>query len=127
MPEIAITFEGEYIKVVTHGGGLAFAKRLGAQVRDACNEHNCYRVLGIGYTTSLETMEAFDSADLFKTLGLSAKYRIAWVETNQETKEVIAFTETVLVNRGLAGRLFSNVAEAEEWLLSQAPITRVAK
>ena len=119
MQEITITFEGRYVKVVTHGGGLAFARRLWAQVRDACNEHKCYRVLGIGYTTTLETMEAFNHAELFQSLGLSRKYRIAWVETNQETQEVIAFTETVLVNRGLAGRLFSKISEAEEWLLSQ--------
>ena len=120
MQEIAITFEGKYIKVITHGGGYDFATRLWTQVRDACNEHKCFSVLGVGYTTLLQTMEAFDHARLFRDLGISHKYRIAWVETNIETKDVIAFTETVLVNRGLPGHLFSDVLEAEKWLLEDA-------
>jgi len=116
--KIIITFEGNYIKVVTHGGGADFARRLWSQVKDACNKHKCFSILGIGYTTNLSTMEAFDHAALFIELGLSFNYRIAWVETNPETKDIIGFTETVLKNRSLPGQLFANVSDAEEWLLN---------
>jgi len=47
----------------------------------------------------------------------SRNYRIAWVETNPEIIDIISFTETVLKNRGLPGQLFTNVSDAEEWLL----------
>jgi hypothetical protein len=117
MEEIVIAFEGQYIKVTAHGGGYDYAKRLWSLVRDASDEHRCYSVLGIGHTISLDTMEAFNHAQLFMDLGITHKFRIAWVETNPEIKDMIAFTETVLMNRSLPGRLFTNVAEAEEWLL----------
>lgn len=115
--DIAITFEGEYIKVITHGGGIDFARRVWSQVKQACNEDKCFSVLGIGNTTSLSTMEAYDHAALFRELELSHKYRIAWVETNADTRDIIAFTETVLYNRAFPGRLFSGVSEAKQWLL----------
>ena len=117
--EIAITFEGEYIKVIANGGGYDYACRLWSQIRDACNKHQCFCVLGIGNTISLETMEAFDHAELFRSLELTNNHRIAWVELNPEVKEMIIFTETVLLNRGLPGCLFDNVSEAEEWLLKK--------
>jgi hypothetical protein len=41
---------------------------------------------------------------------------IAYVDVNAEG-DLMHFAETVAVNRGLPMRLFSNVADAEKWLL----------
>ena len=43
---------------------------------------------------------------------------IAFVDPKKETLEANRFGETVLANRGITGRVFTNEEEAEEWLLS---------
>lgn len=48
---------------------------------------------------------------------LTHDYRIAWVEHNEDAKDIVDFIETVLLNRGLPGRAFDSEEEAREWLL----------
>lgn len=100
---------------------LDFARRLYAAIRDACVAHDCFNVLGIGDTTSAQsTADAFENAGLFRELGITPRYRIAWVESNAEARKTAQFIETVLVNRGFAARLFENEADARAWLLEGA-------
>ena len=114
-----ITYEGELVVVHLHGAeNIGVASRLWPDVVQACKEHNCYRVLGVAETTEpLSTMDSFDHAELFRKLGINHRYRIAWVELNPDAYEATSFTETVLFNRGLPGRLFSSVPHARHWLL----------
>ena len=65
-------------------------------------------------------MEGYEHANLFEQLGIDTRYRIAWVEKNPEAYHAAYFIETVLFNRGFPGRIFLDVAEAKEWLLSGA-------
>jgi len=44
---------------------------------------------------------------------------IAFVDRRAEQSELNAFGELVALNRGVVGKLFTNVAAAEKWLLSQ--------
>jgi len=117
-----ITFEGIYIQVQLQGNeDLDVASQLWPQVIEACNKDDCFKVLGIAETTSpLATMDAYQHAELFNKLGIDHQYRIAWVELNPEAYEATQFAETVLSNRGLPGRLFSDLSEAKQWLLNEA-------
>ncbi len=114
-----ITHEGNLIVVRLKGAeNIEVASRLWPDVLMACKEHNCYRVLGVAETTEpLSTMDSFDHAELFQKLGINHRYRIAWVELNPEAYQATSFTEIVLSNRALPGRLFADVRDAREWLL----------
>lgn len=119
--KLEISFEGSFIRVFSTGDkSYDSALNLWQQVVAKCTEHNCFKVLGVANSgTYFKTMEAFSHAKLFDELGITNKYRIAWVELNPEAFETTRFIETVLANRGLPGRLFTAEAEAEEWLLSE--------
>ncbi|MDJ0939376.1 MAG: hypothetical protein QNJ00_06400 [Woeseiaceae bacterium] len=116
----SITFEGDHVKVISDGDkDLEYSTRLWTAVAATCDQNDCYRVLGIADTTSpLSIVEGYDHAELFRELGIVQNYRIAWVELNEEARSAPKFIETVLVNRGLPGRLFDSVIEAREWLMS---------
>lgn len=119
--KLVISFEGRFVRVFSTGDkSYESALSLWQQVVAKCIEHNCFKVLGIADSGKyFKTMEAFSHAKLFDELGITNKYRIAWVELNPEAFETARFIETVLTNRGLPGRLFATEAEAEEWLLSE--------
>ncbi len=66
----------------------------------------------------MPVLDGYRHADLFRKLGIGRKYKIAWVELNEDAKDATYFIDTVLFNRGLPGRLFDTVLEATEWLLA---------
>lgn len=116
-----VDFDGSVVKVILKGKeDIDVASRLWADVVKNCEESSCYRVLGVAETTGpLGTMDSYHHAELFEKLGITHKYRIAWVELNAEAFKAAAFAETVLRNRGLPGRLFSSEAEAMAWLMQE--------
>lgn len=116
--ELEVSFEGDHIAVVANGEkDLEFAERVFTAMRDACVEHNCFRVLGIGFTTVPQsTSDGFENAKLWARLGLTGRYRVARVEVNPSAVQNAQFIETVLVNRGFSVRLFSDVEQARAWL-----------
>ncbi len=84
----------------------------------ACEDVRCFKILGVTeFSNPLTTMEAYDHQNIFEEAGITQKYRIAWAEKNPEARKMIKFIETVLRNRGLEVRLFSDVVEAKQWLL----------
>lgn len=117
--ETVISFEGDYVKVISNGvKRLKYSTELWKGVVETCREHDCRYILGVSYTTKpLRTMEAYKHADLFRELGMTHEYKIAWVESNPETIETTYFVETVLVNRGFTARIFDDEKNALEWLL----------
>ena len=117
--EIIITFEGDYVQAIANGDkDFEYSSKLWTEVVQACQDNNCLKVLGIANTrTPLQTMEAYKNADLFRELGLTHDYRIAWVELNPESYDALYFAETVLVNRGMPVRLFADEEQAKKWLL----------
>lgn len=118
-PSFTISFEGDHIKILAGGDkNLEYATALWSAVVETCKEHDCYNVLGISEATSpMPILDGYQHADLFRSLGITNKYRVAWVEFNPDARESTYFVETVLINRGLPGRLFDSVAEAMDWLL----------
>jgi hypothetical protein len=118
--EFSITFEKKYIKVISNGSkNFEVSKLIWTNVVEYCKKYDNYRVLGIANTTkAISTLEGFRHNELFNELGIDHNYKIAWVELNSKMLDTYKFVETVLSNRGLPGKLFSNIEEAEKWLLS---------
>jgi len=67
----------------------------------------------------VEALEGYELPALFRELNIDQKYRIAWVELDEDARDTIAFVQTVLANQGLPGLLFETETETEarEWLL----------
>ncbi len=117
---LSVTFQGEFIKVIADGErDFEFISRVWTEALEAGEKHHCFKILGIANTTKPVqpidfVMVAHEKNTEFTAL---SKYRIAWVESNSEAAESAYFMETYLRNRGFDGRLFSDVAKAEQWLL----------
>jgi len=119
--QMSVTFMGVYVEVRSTGDkSYQTAVMLWQEIIRVCGEHDCYKVLGIGEsTTPMPTMDAMKHTKLFQDFSITRKYQIAWVELNSEAVGSIKFVETVLLNRGLLiGKLFHDVAEAKRWLLA---------
>ena len=118
--EIIITYEGDYVQAIANGDkDFDYSKKLWTQIAQTCRDNNCFKVFGIGNTTKpLRTMEAYQNAELFRELGLTHEYRIAWVELNPDSYDSLYFAETVLVNRGMPVRLFIDESDAKKWLMN---------
>jgi hypothetical protein len=116
-----IEFKGEYIKAESRARkSLEWARRFWSEVVKACEKNNCYKVLGVSESlVVMPFLDGLDHADLFNELGIDRKYRIAWVELNEEATDTVAFVDDFLYNRGLPGRLFQNEEEAKTWLLEE--------
>ena len=117
--KIEVTFESDHIRVIADGDkDYRFMDQLWREVATACDLNDCYNVLGIARTTTpVEAVEAYELPQLFQELSIDQRYRIAWVELNDNARDVITFLQTVLANRGLPGRVFDTEEEARDWLL----------
>ena len=117
--KLEVTFEGDHVRVIADGDkDYRYQNHLWQEVSAACLENNCFRILGISDTTTpLEAVEGYDTARIFRDLKIDNRYRLAWVELNDEARDMTEFIETVLANRGLPGRLFDTEKEAKKWLL----------
>ena len=117
--DIEISFEDDHVLVRADGDkDIEVASKIWTEVAATCEAHQCFNVLGIANTRRpLEVIDAYDHARLFASLGIDERYRIAWVELNPQTTDIISFAETVLVNRSLPGRLFPDATAARQWLL----------
>ena len=116
---LKITFEDDHILIIADGDkDYRYMDRVWREMAAACAQHDCYDVLGIANTsTPVEAVDGYDLPVLFRELNIDQKYRIAWVENNENSREMVAFVQTVLANRGLPGLLFETEEQAREWLL----------
>ena len=119
--EMSVVFTDDYVEARSIGDkSYQTAVALRNEILKVCDEHNCYKVLGIGKSTSkgMPTMDAMQHEKLFKDFAITRKFQIAWVELNKDAVGSVKFLETVLLNRGLLnGKLFSDVESAKRWLL----------
>ena len=63
------------------------------------------------------TSDTFQVAAELRSMGL-VNIRLAFVDRFTEHDEVNKFGEIVAINRGVEGRVFNRISEAEEWLRS---------
>ena len=118
--EITITRHNDYVHVYAEGlGSYEGAQDLWQQVVRACEETQCYNILGEQYLfCNLTTPEALKYPDLFKAVGVTKKHRIAWVDKNPRTREMTEFIHNLLTNRLLGnGRIFNSTDAAKHWLI----------
>lgn len=123
-----------YTIEVKYENGIVFAYTTGkdsyeityeiwTKIMAVCKANNCFRVLGIQNMTPLKTIEAYDVEKVFRELGVSMKYKIAWIEEDAETREMLEYSAAVLRNRNLLnGGLFTSQSAALKWLRSDEPI-----
>jgi hypothetical protein len=118
--KLVVTFEGDHVLVIADGDkDYRYMERLWSEVAATCEKHDCYNVLGIANTTTpIEAVEGYDLPTIFRELRIGQHYRIAWVEKEQDARDMVEFVVTVLNNRGMPGRLFNTEAEARQWLLN---------
>ncbi len=120
--EMSVIFKGDYVEVRSIGEkSYQSAVTLWREIIKVCDEHHCFKVLGIGDSTKpMSTMDVMNHEKLFKDFAITRKYKIAWVELNKNAQGSIQFLEMVLLNRGLLnGMLFPDVVEAKRWLLEE--------
>ena len=117
--EIKITFENNFVQIISDGEkSYETSSKVWPKIIKVCQENDCFKVLGIATSTkSPSIIDTTHHGKLFHELEIDHKYKIAWVELNPESFERIKFLETVLYNRGLPGKLFSDIEEAKIWLL----------
>lgn len=119
---IQITPQEDYLHVVISGtSSYENAVLLWQTIAEACNQHNCFYVLGEqDMSTAISTMDAWNHQTIFKEAGINAKFIIAWVDKNPRTFEHTDFIRTVLANRDIGyGKLFSDAEKAKSWLLEK--------
>ncbi len=116
-----IQCKGDYIEVASDGvKTIDYARRLFTELKTTAERCDCFKVLGISNSTRpVSIADAYDHADLFRDIGIDNRYRLAWVEMNDQAKDTLAFIEDVLHNRGLPGRMFETVDDAHCWLMSK--------
>lgn len=117
--KLEVTFEGDHIRVIADGDkDYYFLDKAWREIVAVCEQHDCYKVLGIANTsTPVEAVEAYELPSLYRELSIDQRYSIAWVELDEDARDMIAYVQTVLANQGLPGLLFETEAEAREWLL----------
>nr|MBN2278425.1 hypothetical protein [candidate division Zixibacteria bacterium] len=129
--KLAVQDKGHYYHfVVTGENTIENVSSYLGEIHKICIRDGCSRVLieenfeGPG----LGTMPIYD---IITDIGLQARMtvrKIAFINANPDHDiREMKFAETVAVNRGVNIKVFSNVAEAEEWILSGIGDTQQAK
>ena len=116
--QFTVTFKGKYIQAESNGKkSIEFATELWTQIAQLCEQHDCFKVLGIANTSSpVTTLESVQHIELFKQLKINNRYRIAWVEKNHEHAKATHLTEIFLSSNGIDCKVLSDSQEAKKWL-----------
>jgi len=93
-------------------------RELWTAIVEACDAHDCYNILGVSdLDEPFSIMDGFNHFEIFSEVGVGLRHRIAWVNKDSDSHDVLKFTETVLLNRSkLNGGLFQSIDEAKQWL-----------
>ncbi len=115
----SVTYNGRYVEIISVGRkSIEHSRRMYIDVVSVCRKHDCFKLLGVSLSqVPLSITDAYDHAELFRELGIGARYKLAWVEMNRDAVEPLEFAEDVLYNRGLPGKLFGTVEAARDWLI----------
>lgn len=117
--EMQVVFKGNYVEAYSKGvKSYQTSVRLWGEITRLCEENNCFRVLGIADSEQqMSVMDSMNHQQMFRDLGITPKYQIAWAELNEKEFGRLKALETILINRGFQGKAFLSVKEAKNWLL----------
>jgi hypothetical protein len=83
-----------------------------------CKENSVSKVLvEEDFSTDNSMMDTYEIMVQGQKIGFIG-VRIAFVDRHPDYMNTNLFAETVALNRGIIAKVFSNIKEAEEWLLS---------
>ena len=90
------------------------------ELRRECMTRGCRRVLIEERLTGprLSTIGVFQIASSASDQDQRHFKAVAFVDVNAENDDLMKFAETVATNRGISVKVFSSVADAEQWLLN---------
>lgn len=109
------------IRVHTSGGyDFVSIFEMWEQIIAACESHNCFRVIGLSNLDEPPAqVESYEYLSMLQAVGLTPKYRVAWVAENPALLDVMMLAETVIKHRSaLVVRVFADVDGAESWMHS---------
>lgn len=97
---------------------LADAIKFWRRAVDECRKRAYKRLLvEQDFSVPLSTADAFYLADAISKMPVTS-FRIAFVDRDLEQNDINMFAGTVAANRGVVGRVFTNVSDAETYLTS---------
>jgi hypothetical protein len=116
-----ITFERRdgYLYAYVHGkeDSYEISNAFWADIATYCKE-NCFSKVLVeeDFETDTSLLEKYELASHGHEAGLTS-IKIAFIDRHPDQMKGNLFAETVACNRGLFGKVFSNVEEAVNWLL----------
>ena len=116
----SVACKDTYVEARSDGEkSLQTAMILWEEIVRVCNEHNCFKILGIANSSrGMPVMDSVKHRQLLQDFSITRQYKIAWVELNPEELESVKFLENFLLNRcSVRGKLFRDIEEAKSWLL----------
>ena len=119
---LSIIPETHYLHVSVSGeANYQNACELWRAIANAAQQHQCFNILGEqSMRNVMPTTDAWNHQSIFLDMGITSKYKIAWVDTNPRIIETTRFIGTVLHNRHIGyGKIFSDVDTAKEWLMKK--------
>jgi len=122
--EYSVTFKPPYVEVHVSGEpDYLSTNMMWKKIASACERHECRNILGIANIETRSSEHAYDHAAIFEAAGVTAEFRIAWVETNRDAIDLAKLVEAVIRNRGLAeARVFDDVQKARKWLTKASAV-----
>ena len=117
--KIEFEHQAEYLYVHVSGerDSLEISRRYWREIADECKKNKCGKLLIVEDIKEVVSLtEMYQIASEIPDLGLTG-IRIAFVDRYIEQKTLNEFGEIVATNRGIYGKIFDNIAEAEQWLL----------
>lgn len=117
--QITFEFRHEYLYVYVAGmrDSYEISRQYWQEVADICAEKKIKKNLIEEDIPELVSMtEVYRLASEIPTMGFFG-IRVAFVDRYTEQHDLNQFGELVAVNRGLYGKLFNDITEAEKWLL----------
>lgn len=119
--QITFEFRPEYLYVYVTGehDSYEISKQYWQEVADFCGENKISKVLiEEDIPESVSLTEVYRLASEIPMMGFFG-IRVAFVDRFIEHNELNQFGELVAVNRGLHGKIFNDIKEAEKWLLAE--------
>jgi hypothetical protein len=108
-----------YVYVTGERDSYEISRQYWQEVADQCGRASTKNVLiEEDIPEAISMGEMYQLASEIPSLGFFG-IRIAFVDRYIEQQELNQFGELVAVNRGLHGKIFNDVNEAEKWLLSE--------
>lgn len=108
-----------FVRVSGDKDSYEISKQFWLEIAERCRLKNRDRVLVFeNIKECVSETDMYRIASELPQMGFSG-VRIAFVDCYQEQQPVNEFGGIVAGNRGISGRVFNNVEDAEKWLLSK--------